>query len=412
MILIIFLSTLLIPPLLLYVLHASRRPTKSLDPPGPPGLPLIGNMHQLAAAKTPHVYLWRLSKKYGPIVRMNLGPKPLIVVSSAKLAEKVMKTQDLAFCSRPESLGRQRLSYNCSDIAFSPYNDYWREVRKITTVHLFNINKALSFRPVREDEISRAVCEISGFAARNQVLNMSETVMALGATLTCRIAFGKRYSGDGNDMRRFDELMKRIQGLLAGFFVSDYFLRLGWVDRLCGSIGRLERTFEDLDSFYQELIDEHLDPNKPETMAGDILDTLIQLKQNRSTSVDLSWDNIKALLLLNHCSLLEALLTAHASCQNACSMQNSWDQQVRCTAPHDSDELLTGLFPFFGGSRRFSRLAMEGCRRVPDRQRVSSWWAPVLSCSVQVVVGSMRLLCPNTLPSVGTRDPSTGNFLL
>ncbi|GER29015.1 cytochrome P450 [Striga asiatica] len=285
-------------------------PTNNPVPPGPPGLPLIGNMHQLAAARTPHIYLWRLSKIYGPILRMNLGPKPLIVVSSAKLAEKVMKAQDQAFCSRPNSLGRQRLSYNCSDIAFSPYNNYWREVRKITTVHLFNINKALSFRPVREDEISRAVIEISGFAARNEVLNMSEMVMALGATLTCRIAFGKRYGGDGNDMRRFDELMKRIQGLLAGFFVSDYFPRFGWVDWLCGSVGRLEKTFEDMDSFYQELIDEHLDPNKPETMAGDILDTLIKLKQNKSTSVDLSWDNIKALLMETH--LLQYLIKSLA----------------------------------------------------------------------------------------------------
>ncbi|GFP83121.1 cytochrome p450 83b1 [Phtheirospermum japonicum] len=289
---------LALPIILLYLLNKNRSKPKNLNvPPGPPGLPIIGNMHHLGTAKTPHVYLWQLSKKYGPIIHMKLGSKPLLIISSAKLAKEVMKTQDLAFCGRPKSKGQQKLSYNCSDIGFSSYNDYWREVRKITTLHLFSIKKIQSFRLVREDEVLRMVKTISGFASSRQTINLSEMSIAIGSALICRIAFGKRYDDHGSEMRRFDELLQQAQAVMVAFYVSDYFPRFGWVDKLSGSTDRLEKAFGNLDSFYQELIDEHLNPNRPQTMEGDILDTLIQLKQNKSCGVDLSWDNIKALLM-------------------------------------------------------------------------------------------------------------------
>ncbi|GFP83115.1 cytochrome p450 83b1 [Phtheirospermum japonicum] len=236
----------------LYFLHKNRNPIKTLVPPGPPGLPLIGNIHQLASVKTPHVYLWQLSKKYGPLIHMTLGSKQVFVISSAKLAKQVFKTQDTAFSSRPKHLGQQTLSYNRFDITFSPYNNYWREVRKIAVINLFSLKKLQSFRPIREDEMSRLMAKISGFASSNQAVDLSETTIALGSTLISRIAFGKRYDEHGSEMQRFDEL---------------------------------------------ELIDEHLSRNKKVDEEEDILDILIQLKEQKDCSVDLTWDNIKALLL-------------------------------------------------------------------------------------------------------------------
>ncbi|PIN11213.1 hypothetical protein CDL12_16189 [Handroanthus impetiginosus] len=178
-------------------------------------------------------------------------------------------------------------------MAFSPYNEYFIEVRKITAVHLFSHKKIQSFRPIREDEISHMVTKISGFA--NQVVNLSEIAMALASTLICRIAFGKRYDEKGYEMRRFDKLLHEAQAMLITFFVSDYFPRFGWVDKLTGLINRLDSTFEKLDFFYQELIDEHLDSRRVKK-EDDIIDNLIKLKEHKSCSIDLSWDHIKALL--------------------------------------------------------------------------------------------------------------------
>ncbi|KAL3641961.1 hypothetical protein CASFOL_012776 [Castilleja foliolosa] len=302
MILHIFLLSLPILIFSFYILHKNKNPDKTVVPPGPPGLPLIGNIHQLAKVKSPHLYFFQLSKKYGPLIHLKLGPKRLLVVSSAKLAEQVLKTQDLAFCSRPQHLAQQILSYNRTDIIFSPYNEYWREVRKIAVINLFSIKKLQSFRPIRDDEIARLVTKISGLASLRRVVNLSEMATVLGTNLICRIAFGKRYDEQGSEKRRFDELLHETQGLGACVFISDYFPRIGyWVDKLNGSIGRLDATFKKFDSFYQEIIDEHLCRNKrtDDEEDDDILDVLIKLREHKaaSCSVDLTWDNIKALLL-------------------------------------------------------------------------------------------------------------------
>ncbi|XP_057781280.1 6,7,8-trihydroxycoumarin synthase-like [Salvia miltiorrhiza] len=295
----ILLLSIFFPIIFFYLFQKTRKTTKLNLPPGPPRLPLIGNLHQIATAGDLHFYLWRLSKKYNsPIIHMKLGSLPLIVVSSPKLAKEVLQTQDLAFCSRPKSVAMQKLAYQYSDIAFSPYSDNWREMRKITSIHLFSTKKVQSFRPIREDEISLMIAKISKSASSHQVVNLSEMATALSSSLISRIAFGRKYNNNESEMRRFKKLLDEFVEMTHTFFVSDYIPALGWVDKLVGSRKRLDRIFENHDSFYQELIDEHLDPKRAKKEEEeDILDTLIKLKEDKSSSIDLNWNNIKALLM-------------------------------------------------------------------------------------------------------------------
>ncbi|ERN03062.1 hypothetical protein AMTRI_Chr06g198550 [Amborella trichopoda] len=75
---------------------------KKKRPPGPSGLPIIGNLHQIGSM--PHRFLAKLAKTYGPLLLLNLAQLPTLVVSSANMAEPVLKVNDLAFSSRPLSL--------------------------------------------------------------------------------------------------------------------------------------------------------------------------------------------------------------------------------------------------------------------------------------------------------------------
>ncbi|KAH6788356.1 hypothetical protein C2S51_003362 [Perilla frutescens var. frutescens] len=288
---------LLLIALLIILIFSLLKTRKTNVPPGPPPLPFIGNLHQLATAGDLHLYLWRLSKQYGPIMQMKLGSTPLIIISSAKLAKEVLKTQDLAFCSRPKSLSQQKLSYNNIDIIFGPYDHYWRERRKITSIHLFSLKKVQSFRPVREDEVSDFITKISDLASSHQAANLSEMSVNLSGNLICRIAFGKKYDEHGSERRRFDHLLHEVQTIAVAFYMSDYFPALSWVDRLTGMIKKVDAVCEKLDLFYQELIDEHLDPSRVRTLdvEDDILDILIKLKEEHMS--DLTWDHVKALLM-------------------------------------------------------------------------------------------------------------------
>ncbi|KAE8681170.1 putative Cytochrome P450 [Hibiscus syriacus] len=286
--------------LLPLIFFLSKHTNNGNLPPGPPALPFIGHLHlQMFNSSPNHIFLWKLSRKYGPLMYLRLGRKPAVVVSSAKMAKQVLKTHDLNFCSRPNQLGTGKLSYNALDVAFSPYNDYWREVRKLCAVHLFS--RVHQYLPIREDEVARLMENIRRSSADATPVNLSEAMMRLSMTIVCREGFGKRCcdegGGGGVERSRFRGLLNEGQALLASFGFADYFPLMGWVDRLTGYLGRLEKTFEELDVFYQELIDEHLDPNRVKPQHRDILDVLLQIRDDGDFPFDLTTDHIKAILM-------------------------------------------------------------------------------------------------------------------
>ncbi|PIN21004.1 Cytochrome P450 CYP2 subfamily [Handroanthus impetiginosus] len=288
---------LALPIILIFLLTQRKSPVAKLrHPPGPPGLPFIGNLLQYDSSNL-HLSLTKLSKKYGPLMYMKIVRKPVIIISSARVAEEALKHNDLAFSSRPSTTCGVKLSYDNRDIATSPYSEYWREMRKLVILHLFTLKQVNSFRPVREEEVSRMVKEILEKANSGQLVNINRVAVSLSSSIICRIALGKRYDDKGSERRSFDKLLEQLQASSVEFFVADCVPLLGWIDKLSGKVSRLEKVFKDMDSFYQEVIDEHLSPNRPQSMNGDILDLLIGLREDRSSSVQIDWDNIKGLLM-------------------------------------------------------------------------------------------------------------------
>ncbi|QHO25100.1 Cytochrome P450 [Arachis hypogaea] len=179
---------------------------------------------------------------------------------------------------------------------FSQNNDYWREIRKLCVSHLLSAKRVSSFSSIREFEVRQLIKKISSHASSEKVTNLNEVLMALTSTIICRIAFGRRYEDEGVERSKFHSLFNEFQAMLITLFVSDYIPFLGWIDRLKGLHARLDRIFKELDEFCQEVIDEHMNPNKDISEGEDIIDVLLQLKKQHSFSFDLTYDHIKAVL--------------------------------------------------------------------------------------------------------------------
>ncbi|XP_010911404.2 cytochrome P450 71A1 [Elaeis guineensis] len=259
-------------------------------PPGPKKLPLIGNLHQLG--RLPHHSLWQLSQKYGPLMYLELGSVPTVVVSSAEMAREVMKTHDLDFCSRPRLVATSKVSYNCLDISFSPYGEYWREMRKICIIELFSAKRVQSFQFIREEEISLMINSISHSSATP--INLSKLTMTLANNIICRVAMGKKYQEGDHEKGIFHKLLLEAQALFSSFYIADFFPSIGWMDKLTGLAGRLEKNCAMLDVFYEQVIREHLDPKRMRPEHEDIVDVLLRLQKDGS---HLTKDHIKAVLM-------------------------------------------------------------------------------------------------------------------
>ncbi|WMV52416.1 hypothetical protein MTR67_045801 [Solanum verrucosum] len=69
-------------------------------PPGPPGLPIFGNMFELGTE--PYKKMSVLKQKYGPVLWLKLGTSTnIMVVQTAQAAAELFKNHDTSFADRP-----------------------------------------------------------------------------------------------------------------------------------------------------------------------------------------------------------------------------------------------------------------------------------------------------------------------
>jgi len=71
-------------------------------PPGPPTLPLIGNLHQIPS-KNRHLQFEKWALEYGPIYSLILGTKVMIVLNSDVAIKELVDRRGAIYSSRPES---------------------------------------------------------------------------------------------------------------------------------------------------------------------------------------------------------------------------------------------------------------------------------------------------------------------
>lgn len=71
-------------------------------PPGPPTLPLIGNLHQLPLR---HLYrqFSKWAHEYGPVYSLILGTKVFIIISSDQAVKDLLDQRGGIYSSRPEN---------------------------------------------------------------------------------------------------------------------------------------------------------------------------------------------------------------------------------------------------------------------------------------------------------------------
>ncbi|KAL0346878.1 UNVERIFIED_CONTAM: cytochrome [Sesamum calycinum] len=350
-----FLFLLLVLPILLAAIRSKRR--KNL-PPGPAGLPLIGIFHKIG--DTPlHEYFRQLSKEYGPLLYFKLGSRPVLVANSSRTAEEILKTQDTTFCSRPAMLSLRKLSYGGFDIAFAPYSEYWREMRKICVLHLLSATRVRSFRPIREDEVSRMVQKLSEHASRAETINMTERITFLTSTIICRVAFGKRYEHGTGESKEFNHIIREFQTAISAFHFRDYLPWLGWLDNVLGKIDHLERVYKKWDLFYEQLLHEHQQPDRPKSMDGDVVDILLQLRKDGS--FDLPFDHIKAVLMDVYFASTDTIATTILWAVTALiknpSMLKKAQAELRSALPTlqnkamvEEEDIVTARLPYFNST--------------------------------------------------------------
>ncbi|XP_019330177.1 PREDICTED: cytochrome P450 1A4-like, partial [Aptenodytes forsteri] len=70
------------------------------NPPGPRGYPILGNVLELR--KDTHLVLTRLSQKYGDVMEIRIGTRPVLVLSGLDTIRQALVKQGEDFMGRPD----------------------------------------------------------------------------------------------------------------------------------------------------------------------------------------------------------------------------------------------------------------------------------------------------------------------
>ncbi|KAL8030507.1 hypothetical protein ABFX02_14G290100 [Erythranthe guttata] len=287
--------------------------TKKL-PPSPRKLPILGNLHQVSDLG--HGPLELLGRKYGPIMLLQMGSKPVIIVQSADAAREIMKTNDLLFADRPHTVTTKRLCYNLKDMSVAPYGEHWRNLRSITTLKLLSAKMVQSFDFIRHEETSLLMEEIKNSASRPQPVNLSRLFWSLANDVICRAVFGRKYSSQSHSQSQGDDEFLTLLGEVCELFgcvtIGEFIPWLWWLSYVNGFNARLEKAAAKIDHFLDGIFQERMvdnnnnnnnnNTNNLQQSGGDwdnFFDILVHIyKENQAQGLlSIDRDAIKALVL-------------------------------------------------------------------------------------------------------------------
>lgn len=182
-------------------------------PPGPRGLPLIGNLLQIRQNEL-HIQAFEWSKKYGPVITIRLSHVPFVFVNKIDPALEVLIKKSTDFAARMKVPSIDVLTYGGKDIAFSSYGPTWKLHRRIASKALRSYMQGDALQRRVHDAIETAFEEmdkISGPVDPKEYLNF------IVANILTGLCFGGKYKFDDQEIH---QVLKQEDDLTESFGIG------------------------------------------------------------------------------------------------------------------------------------------------------------------------------------------------
>ncbi|CAN4122600.1 unnamed protein product [Withania somnifera] len=251
-------------PVLLFVLyiisHHFLNKLQNLPPSPFPALPFIGHLYLLGNPF--HRALFKVSNCYGPIVFLQFGSRPVLLVSSPSAAEECFTKNDIVFANRPDFLSGKYFGYNFTSLAWSSYGEHWRNLRRISSLEVLSSNRIQTLSSIRSDETNNLIRRLfrASIESSEKTVEMKSYLFNFTFNVISRMIAGKRYYGElvenSKEAKLFQDISRATIDIIPKANILDFLPFMKWF-----GLHSVEEKMMELqkkrDYFMQNEIDEH-----------------------------------------------------------------------------------------------------------------------------------------------------------
>ncbi|XP_063268531.1 cytochrome P450 1A4-like [Prinia subflava] len=258
-------------------------------PPGPRGLPVLGNVLELR--RDTHLALARLSRRYGDVMEVRIGSRPVLVLSGLDTIRQALVRQGEDFMGRPDLYSFHYIS-NGQSLAFSPDSgEVWKARRKLAQSALKSFSAAPSPTSscgcLLEEHVSKEaeylVTKFLRLMEEEKRFDLSQYVVVSVANVICAMCFGKRYKHEDQELLSLVNMSNEFGEVAGGGHPADFIPVLRYLP------SRTMELFKDINrrfnAFVQKIVQEHYSTFDKEHIR-DITDSLIGHCQEKSAGED------------------------------------------------------------------------------------------------------------------------------
>ncbi|XP_040198890.1 cytochrome P450 1A5 [Rana temporaria] len=269
---------------LIFKSYSQRVPPGTKRMPGPFPLPLIGNI--LSLSKNPHLSLTKMSEVYGDVLQIQIGTKPVLVLSGLETIRQALIKQAEVFMGRPD-LFTFRLIGDGQSLTFSQDSgEVWKARRRLAhnALKTFAISPSLtsSGTSLLEEHISKEaeylVRKFQQLIEEQGEFDPYRYVVVSVANVVCAICFGRRYNHDDQKFLDIVNLTDEFGAAAASGNPADFIPILQYLpSRTMKRFVDINKKFVD---FIQKIVHEHYE-TYDKNAVRDITDSLIQNSQEK-----------------------------------------------------------------------------------------------------------------------------------
>uniref|UniRef100_A0A8C1U316 Steroid 21-hydroxylase n=2 Tax=Cyprinus carpio TaxID=7962 RepID=A0A8C1U316_CYPCA len=212
-----FLSTdLAAVPRLLHSLSKCFCGTPSPSLSGPPSLPLLGNMLDLAQEHLP-IHLTSLALRYGNIYRLNCGNTTMVILNNSEIIREALVKKWSDFAGRPHSYTGDIVSSGGRTISLGDFNEEWKAQRRVAHSALQHCTTD-SLHSVIEKQ-AHHLCQVLR-DYNGKAVDLSEDFTVAASNVITTLTFGKSHDKFSVDLQKLQVCLNEIVSLWGSPWIS------------------------------------------------------------------------------------------------------------------------------------------------------------------------------------------------